>query len=505
MNPPRNVLAATSDATPWARRLAIALLILGAAVRLRQYFGCPSYWYDEAYLLLNVFERSYRDLLGAVDYNLVIPPGFLWISRAVYTAFGDSELSMRLPAVASSLAALAFMVPLARRFVGSWVWIGPVAFVALSKHAVMHACEVRPYSTDLLVVEGLLLATCLYLSGEPSSRVRQGGFAGLLIGALFGPWLSFPSVFVLGGVSLALLCDAIRIRRPADWLCWSVFNASLLVSVSALWYLDARHLYYGGLREHWEGWQGFPSDESFATVVSWCLGRLPQIAAYATSDMGWPLVLLGAWGALALRRRSIALVAVLTAPLALVLLAALLRRYPVSDRTIFFAAPCVWLLATVGLADLMRRAPERLQWVGMVTLAILIAPGIPATVKSLATVQSKSGYREAFAYVHQHWQPGDSLWVLHPEVYQTYFGKDRRPMGCDTPREIVEERAQTGRLWTVTVPEHPRVVFCPELFASLRSQAYVSLDKHPVDGLEAVLYVPAKPVIIASPAAPLRR
>jgi 4-amino-4-deoxy-L-arabinose transferase-like glycosyltransferase len=199
-------VAVTSDGTPWGRRLAIGLLLLGAAVRLRQYFGCPSYWYDEAYLLLNVFERSYRELLGAIDYNLVIPPGFLWLSRAVYTTCGGGELSMRLPAVASSLAALVLMVPLARRFVGSWARVGPVAFVALSKHAVMHAGEVRPYSTDLLVVEGLLLATCLYLSGDPSARARNCAFTGLMISGLFGPWLSFPSVFVLAGVSLGPCC-----------------------------------------------------------------------------------------------------------------------------------------------------------------------------------------------------------------------------------------------------------------------------------------------------------
>jgi hypothetical protein len=503
-NPPRNV-AAASNATPWGRGLAIALLLLGAAVRLRQYLGRPSYWYDEAYLLLNVFERPYGDLLGAIDYNLVIPPGFLWISRALYTTCGGGELSMRLPAIASGLAALALMAPLARRFVGSWAWICPVALIAVSKHAVIHACEVRPYSTDLIVVEGLLLAACLYLSGQWVTRARNCGLAGLFFGALFGPWLSFPSIFVLGGISLAMLCDALRARRPADWLTWTVFNAGLLASALALWYFDARHLYYGGLREHWEGWQGFPPSESFGAAAIWCLHRLPSMAEYATVGMGWPLALLGVWGIVVLRRRSLALVTALAAPLALAVVAAVLRRYPVSDRTVFFAAPCIWLLAAAGLADLTRRLPDRYRWVRLAAVAVLIAPGMSRLAKSLTTVESKSGYREAFTYVHEHWQPGDALWVLHPEVYQVYFGKDRRPMGYDTPREVVEERAQTGRLWTVTVPEHPRVVFCPELFASLRSEAYVSLDKHPVDGLEAVLYVPAKSAILASQPAPLRR
>ena len=42
-------------------------------MRLRQYTACASYWYDEAYLLLNVFRRSFGDLTGAVDYQVVTP------------------------------------------------------------------------------------------------------------------------------------------------------------------------------------------------------------------------------------------------------------------------------------------------------------------------------------------------------------------------------------------------------------------------------------------------
>jgi hypothetical protein len=54
-----------------------SLLVLGIAVRLRQYAEGHSYWYDEAYVLLNVFNRSYLDLLGALPYAQVLPPLFL--------------------------------------------------------------------------------------------------------------------------------------------------------------------------------------------------------------------------------------------------------------------------------------------------------------------------------------------------------------------------------------------------------------------------------------------
>ena len=73
--------------SPALRRATVAWLVLvlglGVAVRCRQYLACPSYWYDEAYLLLNVFGESFRDLAGPLDHDQVAPPLFVWLLRAL--------------------------------------------------------------------------------------------------------------------------------------------------------------------------------------------------------------------------------------------------------------------------------------------------------------------------------------------------------------------------------------------------------------------------------------
>src|SRR5207249_3457522 len=74
------------------------VLALGLAALVRQYLFAHSYWYDEAFLILTVRERGYAELLGPQPYNLVIPPVFLWIVRALYELGGDGELVLRLPA-----------------------------------------------------------------------------------------------------------------------------------------------------------------------------------------------------------------------------------------------------------------------------------------------------------------------------------------------------------------------------------------------------------------------
>src|SRR5438132_12628876 len=130
--------------------LMLAILALGIAARCRQYVGCPSYWYDEAYLLLNIFEKSYTDLLGALQYNVVIPPLVLWMLRGLYLVAGSSEWVMRLPAAVACLAGLFLMIPLARRVVGPGIGVCAVSLCALLDHHLMHGCEVRPYSIDFL-------------------------------------------------------------------------------------------------------------------------------------------------------------------------------------------------------------------------------------------------------------------------------------------------------------------------------------------------------------------
>src|SRR5262249_37560164 len=98
-------------ASPWPWAVCVALGLAARSVYLARGL---SYWYDEAYLLLNVFQRDCPSLLGKIDHNVVIPPLFLWLLRGVYLVAGSQEWVMRLPAAAAGVAALALMFPLAR-------------------------------------------------------------------------------------------------------------------------------------------------------------------------------------------------------------------------------------------------------------------------------------------------------------------------------------------------------------------------------------------------------
>jgi hypothetical protein len=485
--PPRaaeRLKAILASPLPW-----LALLLLGLAARFRQFLACPSYWYDEAYLLVNIYDCSFEDLLGPLRAQVVIPPFFLWVLRGLYLFVGGSEWAMRLPSFLASLASLVLAVLLARRVVGSPGWLWMLALCSVSRHALMHSSEVRPYASDFLLTEAILLAAVVCLNPDTSPPARRISFAALFVLALLGPWLSFPSVFVLGAVSLAMFLHAWRagsVSARREWSCWALLNGLLLLSCGLLWYASARHLYYPGLQDHWG--QRFPNLAAPAEALSWLGACLVELGHYGTTGMGIPLLALGALGLVSVCWRSGTLAVLLTCPLLFAVVAAALRRYPLGDRLLFFAVPCLWLLAIEGLTMILRNPRGCGVWASAAILTVLLGPGMVQMMRHLVEVHPRTEFRGAFAYVQEQRRPGDVLWVSHPEVYEVYFGKQAPVLSSVTPAELVERALRGGRLWMITTPGGSGVSNFKDTWSRLQASGAVPLQRRDFLGLEVILY-----------------
>jgi hypothetical protein len=473
----------------WAEFLVLALLLLGLAARTRQFVDAPSYWYDEAYLVVNVTDRPYSELIGSLRAAVVIPPLFLILLRFLYEQWGAAEWVMRLPAFVTGIVALFLLIPLARRVgVGRW-WLLPVALAAVSHHMLIHAYEVRPYSSDFLLTEAILLTALHCLDPAASPRARQAARLVLAVFALLAPWASFPSVFVLAAVLSGLALNALRHDRRA-WRFLAALIGILAMSLTALWWLQARHLYYPGLREHWtQGWEGFPANHAPWTLFLWSARCQAGIGHYGTTGLGIPLALLALVGVFVLGRRSPALALLLAGPIGFGWAAALLGRYPMGDRTVFFAVPCVWLLATAGLAGVFVWLPRRWAWSVPLLAGVLVAPGIPRMAKYVVRPAPRVDFRGAFAYVQRQRGAEDLCWVSHPEVYEVYFGKTRRCLGSHDPAGEVLTRAAGHRLWVVAPPLQANTPGpWDELRNCLPSAGRVAVTRQEFCGLEVAAY-----------------
>ncbi len=435
---------------PW-----MVLLFVGLVARCRQYLGNPSYWYDEAFLTIDVFNSSYPQLLGPLNGRTITPPFFLWLLRGCYDAWGPGEWSLRLPAYVAGVAGLLLMICVARQWLGSPGWLWALAFCAVSTHCIHHAVEVRPYATDFLMTALVLLLGHGYLNAVcVRKRCLWGG--SLLAASGLGPWLSFSSAFVLAAASAALFLQYLHKKGWGRLLFWLGLNGVLLISSLLIWHVQARHLYYPGLKEEWTFvWGGFPGDGSPLTVVRWSLGRLVAVAHYASTGLGIPLALLASLGAMRRWRRSSAEAALVVGPIVVAYLASLAGKYPFADRAIFFLAPCVWLLAVDGLLHLTERMTGPAA--AMVPLLVfgMMAPEWVNGLRLCARVQPKMEYREALAFVEDHRLNDDAVWGWCADLNATYFEHifpchiNPTLTGASAPSEAA--RAAVARtLWIIT-------------------------------------------------------
>jgi len=421
------------------------VLVLGVAVRLRQYGGRPSYWYDEANVLLAAFNRSVSDLASPSMWPATVaPPGHLWILRGVYLAGGSSELAMRAPAVFASLLSVVVMFPLARRLVGppAWPWAG--AFCAISFHGMVHACEAKPYAGDLLVTELVLLAALPALAPDGASP-RPRSAAALVAAAVLAPWVSFPSLFVLGAASLALLLHAIR--TGAGWRAWVAVTVPVLAYGAFLRALTLRNPDRAALHAHFAAC--FPHDASLSAAALSLARQVVHVGDYATTGMGVPLLVLAALGVARLRARSGARAVLLAGPIVLAALAGVWHLYPLCDRLTFFAAPCIWLLAAAGIGAVAVRLGRRRAWIVVGLGVFLLLPDTERMARKLGRVDPRIGFRDAFEYVRARWQPGDTLWLANPEMFELYYRQRDNVLGPTTPPAAVDEAIRRGRLWVI--------------------------------------------------------
>jgi hypothetical protein len=441
-----------------ATALVVALLAFGLAVRLRQYWGCPSFWYDEAYFVVNILHRSCAQLVGSIDESVVAPPGYLWLLRGIYLWAGSSEWAMRLPALVAGLASLFLMMPLAYRVAGRPGWVWAVGFCAVSTHAQNHSNEVRSYASDFALTLVILLLAWESLTTQNPRLKYRVYLAGLLILAIVAPWVSLSSVFVLGGVSAALFIVMVVQRTRAASGIWFAFNLLLGLSSFLLWYYDARELNYPGLREQWgpNGWRGFPPDGCWQAVLTWMGKCLIGIGNYGLDGMGIPLCFFGLMGLVIYCRRAARLALLFIGPILLALSAALAGRYPLADRTVFFALPCLWLLAATGIGATAVFLRPKIRWIGAVLLAGFLLPSGIATARDFFLVRPRTDYRTALEFVQGQRLAEDLLWVKNPQVFEIYWGKQPGVLGpYDQVAKVVQLACRT-RLWMIDSPSPAR-------------------------------------------------
>jgi hypothetical protein len=372
-----------------ARRLAwlaLALVALGVAWRFSRYLLRFPVWGDEAMLLVNYFTRGWRDLLeGPIDNCQVAPILFHWAQWASVRYLGTDELSLRVVPFLTGLANLALFWRLAHMTLPPLSRTLSLGILSVSIWPVCMGAFTKPYAGDLFFSLVFLTAGVAWLR-KPWRRWPMACLAAAAPLAVLG---SYPSVFVGGAVSLALLPGVWRRRDRSEMALFVLFNLLLVSTFLAHYYLVGvkhlnSHYHYGktttadGMLQYWE--EGFPPLNAVRFLGWLFTANMGQMAAYPVGGSRGLSFLTVAFALVGVRhlyrhgQRGV--LAVSAGAFALWFLAGLLRKYPYgsSCRVAQHAAPFFCLLAGLGAAALIQRFQDaRTRWKATLAFAGLLA------------------------------------------------------------------------------------------------------------------------------------
>lgn len=372
-------------------RLWVAIVLaVGVAARLVRYALRFPLWYDEAALSASLLDRGFWDMLRPLDCGQVAPIGYLWAQLGLVKALGFSEPVLRLSALVGGVASALVFWRLAGRLLGATEAALAAGMLAVSYPAIRYSAEAKPYGIDLLAAVALLA-----LGGRWLARPGHTRWLWMLAMAVPGALaISFPAVFVAGGISVAVAWTLARQRPGRGWWAWTVYNAAALAAFVAVQEAAAANLSQVGaatMQAYWK--DAFPPWQSLWPLVRWLAAThtgamlAHPVGGEHGGSIATALLCLVGVGVLVRRRQGVLLL-VLVGPWGLNLLAAGLHCYPYGGhvRLAMHLAPSVCLLAGAGLGAVLARlgAAQGASRRAAGALLVLAAVGAGSMVRDVA-------------------------------------------------------------------------------------------------------------------------
>lgn len=457
--------------------LLILAVITVAGLLLRTHNLGQDLWLDEISPIVDYSKLSAAQVIGSYlrSNNHLMNTLLL---KASISMFGQSEWSVRLPAVTFGVLGIPALYWVSRLAMSRIASLGAALLFATSFHHIFFSQNARGYTAYLFFG---LVATGAFL--RALRRDDPGYWILYIVAATLGMASLLLTAFVL--VSHAVLAVA---------LMWSARSKKIplgpvirrLIGVFMIVGLLAFQIYAAAIPEAYVTLTTVYSHASTGFSL-WSSDFIHEMVRGISAGFGGPAIALvfllaGAIGFAALVARSWPVALALVLPEVVTLAALISRGLTISPRFFLMAVPLAMLSAVAGLAILI-------DWLGehnrigrnyvRVTWALALLVVTAASVKSLPYYYRtpKQPYRSAIAYTEKHGNGGPVLVIAYAATgFQYYLTREGIP---DSSRYLyVRSRAQFDSLANepsvqgsqlVTTFERAMRIEAPEMDRELQS------------------------------------
>ncbi len=450
--------------SPRAWRLAMAVIVVGALLRLVLALCGRPLWHDEAMLAANLVQRDFEGLRQPLDYGQVAPIGYLYVQRLLLNTLGTSDLTLRWMSLAPGLLALPMFLVILRRLLTPKAAILALLLFSLSEPLVYYSMEAKPYSVDVLC--GLLFFWLALRVWQDGGRILD--VAMMAIAGAGGLLFSYVLVFLIvstGGLIIALQVSKKQVKQAA------MSAAACALCAVVFLYLKSQFMQDSPAVQHHKGFWRAIDPRGFMPLpprnfddLLWYLNRPFDFFVDPMRYRAYGVAILVCLAGIAmLWRSSRFLVLLLLAPIPMIALISATEmypfgtqaelRHPIIGRVLLPFVPLVLIVMGRGLQAVWDAGGR---YGKFVVAGLLVILWTHPTLMLLSYVRHRDephDARPAMALLSKHVQPGDLIYVNYSALMLSHYYIDRYPLkdairftvsNSDTP---LKETIAPGKYW----------------------------------------------------------
>jgi len=393
--------------------LPLILTLVGIVLAYGQFLYNRSIWLDEAFIALNLMDRSIPELMTPLDNNQVAPLLFLVVEKLFSEMMPGTEFGLRiLPLLCYVIAALVFLRIVRKLFTDLGTQVFAVSLFVFNGNLIYYASELKQYMSDVTVAVVLVWLVLRYTRDNRGLNAL-GAFAVVAIwSSSTTPMVAVPAfAYVIHHRSRQKASE--RSSLPV-LLFWAALWCGVFLSYYVLVVRD--HPAKTFMRQFWINANGLlPNDPFSAAFYHGLYDR-----AYMVFTLVLPygikniyllptLFIIGCIGWSSSQHRGLMILFAL--PILLHVLLAILHIYPFETRLILYLIPFFILISAEGLRLVLRlflhaRSPL-MRWSTALSIPVVLA----LIFVRIGYPKDKQEIKPCLAFIVANAAVGDALYV----------------------------------------------------------------------------------------------
>jgi hypothetical protein len=456
----------------YARWTGIAIIAAAVVLSIVQFAFNRSLFIDEAWLALNITDKSFADLIRPLDHEQVAPILFLWAEKTFSLLIPDSELGLRLFSLLCYWASLGlFFLALKKLTDNPMLTVASLSLFVFNATLLYFSNEAKQYMSDMTAALAMFFLYLKYSENRSPITLYVLAVSGAI--AIF---LSNVAPIFLLSAGVCLVFDSIVLKHNS-----LSDTAKSLVPVFALWTLAFAVYYAIFVHDHptrafmlryWTEQNGFLPLTSVSEATAYLIYKLnlatdffpaplPVLAKIIPAIIGLAILVL---------RRQIRILLPLGVAFSVHLTLSALHVYPFERRMLLYIYPFIVIIYATGFYCILKLLRLDRSKITIVALPVVFAALMFTSLQKQQKYHfysfpiERQEVRRCVDHVAQNFRSGDSVYLYYFTRFQwNYLQQIGRTaeivcqpiegrftndkLNASSPGSIAEIDSLCGRTW----------------------------------------------------------